>query len=78
VCASLLLRCLLAPVRARTARHVPGLGNAAAVDRGVDWAPGTPSTVSAVCAIAGGISAAHMPVAPGRAYGKQKVYGAIP
>jgi hypothetical protein len=34
---------------------------------------GTPSTASAACAITGGISAAHAPVAPGCAYGKEKV-----
>ena len=51
--------------------------NRTAVDRGVDWAPGIPSTASAVCAIAGGISAAHAPVAPERTYGKEKVGSAL-
>ena len=48
------------------------------MDRGVDWAAGIPSTASAVCAIASGISAAHAPVVLKRTYGKEKVYGSIP
>jgi hypothetical protein len=41
-------------------------------------AGGTASTISAACAIAGGISAAHATVAPERTYGKEKAYGSIP
>lgn len=33
------------------------------------------STASAVCALRGGIRAAHAPVAPERTYGKEKIYG---
>ena len=48
------------------------------MDRGVDWAPGIPGAASAVCALARVVSAAHAPVGPEHAYGKEKVYGSIP
>ena len=58
--------------------HALSRGKRPAVDRGVDWASGIPSAASAVGAIAGVISAAHAPVAPERAYGKEEVHGSIP
>lgn len=61
----------VAPATGVVSRNV--MGNTSAVDRGVDWAPGTPSTVSAVCAIAGGVSAAQAPADPERTYGNEKV-----
>jgi hypothetical protein len=53
-------------------------GTHPSVDWCVDWPPGILSTASAVCALAGGMSAAHASVAPERTYGKEKVYGSIP
>ena len=66
----------LLPTTGVVSRNV--MRNTPAVDRGVDWCRGIPSTVSAVCALAGVISAGHASVAPGRTYGKEKVYGSIP
>jgi hypothetical protein len=39
---------------------------------------GTSSTLSAVCVIAVGVSAAQAAAGPDRTYGKEKVYGSIP